>query len=554
MSRQAIPYLGTKLLQKSHLVPLLPYAVAREHLVFIFDISPDQISLAVAEPRPAVIRELKMILKRPIKIYRASPELLKKIIDQGYRDIHHYKALQELRERNPEESAYRVLYPWQQKFILFCSATLGIALLAAPYGTWLVFFTFINVFYFLTNPIKLYISFKGFSGFQRTVAVSAAELKKLRADQLPVYTILIPLYKEKNILPAVKENISRLDYPHHKLDIKIILEELDVETITAAQHMTWPDCFQIVIVPEADIKTKPRACNYALQRARGEYCVIYDAEDDPDPDQLKKALVAFRKLKDKFVCLQGKLNFYNPDENFLTGWFTLEYNYWFDFYLEGLDSVGAPLPLGGTSNHFRTKELKRLGGWDPYNVTEDADLGIRIAARAQHTAMINSYTYEEANNQVGNWIRQRSRWQKGYFQTYLVHMRHPLRLLKTLGLRQFLFFQLSFGGTIFLPLINPLLWLVTLLSWVSPHPWIPQSLALFCLFNLIVGNITYMICHLISTILHRNYRLIPLALLIPLYWILISIGAWKGALQLITKPFYWEKTTHGLSKQHKKKR
>jgi len=309
--------------------------------------------------------------------------------------------------------------------------------------------------------------------------------------------------------------------------------------------------FDLVVVPEADIMTKPRACNYGLLRAAGEYCVIFDAEDDPEPDQLKKAVIAFQRLNSGVVCLQSRLNFYNPKVNLLTRFFSLEYSYWFDCYLEGLDKVGAPLPLGGTSNHFRTNRLRDLGGWDPYNMTEDADLGVRISRRGLRTAMLNSYTFEEANSKLWNWIRQRSRWNKGYIQTYLVHMRHPRQLIKELGWKRFLLFQLTFGGNIFLPLVNPMLWAVTLLTLLIPG--IFQFLFFYpivyiCIFNLIVGNLVYILLHLIPVIMRKNYAQVPLAFAMPLYWVLISVGAWKGAIQLVTRPFYWEKTEHGLPK------
>ncbi|MEM2123662.1 MAG: glycosyltransferase family 2 protein, partial [Candidatus Bathyarchaeia archaeon] len=253
------------------------------------------------------------------------------------------------------------------------------------------------------------------------------------------------------------------------------------------------------------------------------------------------------------ICLQSRLTYYNPKENLLTRWFSLEYSFWYDYYLEGLDQVDGVIPLGGTSNHFRTQQLKELGGWDPYNMTEDADLGVRISRRGKKTAMLNSYTYEEANSRLRSWIRQRSRWNKGYIQTYLVHMRHPRKLLKDLGWKRFLLFQLTFGGNIYLPLINPLLWAVTISTILVPglfqflffHP-----LNYICAVNLLIGNLVYIGLHMGPFILKKNYTSIPLAIAIPLYWILISVGCWRGALQLISKPFYWEKTEHGISKLH----
>jgi cellulose synthase/poly-beta-1,6-N-acetylglucosamine synthase-like glycosyltransferase len=255
------------------------------------------------------------------------------------------------------------------------------------------------------------------------------------------------------------------------------------------------------------------------------------------------------------MCLQSLLNFYNPTENLLTRWFSLEYSYWYDYYLEGLDRVGAPLPLGGTSNHFRVRQLREIGGWDPYNVTEDADLGVRISTKKMMTAMLNSYTYEEANKRLGSWIRQRSRWFKGYLQTYLVHMRHPGKLRKNMGWKQFFFFQLTFGGNILLPLANPLLWAVTILTLLVPGLFdflFFYPMVYVCIVNLVVGNTVHILLHIGPYAIKKNYTSIPLALAIPLYWVLISVGAWRGALQLVTKPFKWEKTEHGISGLYKK--
>ncbi len=251
------------------------------------------------------------------------------------------------------------------------------------------------------------------------------------------------------------------------------------------------------------------------------------------------------------VCLQSRLNFYNSGENLLTKWFSLEYLYWFDYYLEGLDAIDAPVPLGGTSNHFKTKQLQRLGSWDPYNVTEDADLGIRIFRSGLKTGMLNSYTYEEANKKVWNWIRQRSRWQKGYMQTFLVHMRHPRKMIQNVGWKKFVLFQLTFGGNILLPLVNPLLWTITILtllypgifSFLSPVSWI----TFISTFNLIAGNLIHISLYLRTVIVEKRFSLIPAVLSMPFYWILGSIGAWKGMIQLVTKPHYWEKTIHGIS-------
>ena len=554
---------------------LYPYSFLKKYLVFPLEESETTLTFATANPFD---NEFLDYLKRTfddkyqIKMAIANPFQITSVLDNEYRGIHSLEAVGELAYRFPDISASRVLTRPQKFFLL---SLIGIFLIWSIFdlpSSFLVLFSLINLFYFVANPVKLYITIRGFRQGKQ-INVSKEELESIKNEELPLYTIFIPLYKESETLPHVLSNISKLDYPHNKLDIKIIMEEGDEETIGAArklglvknttkQSRREPESvdlpekgFDVVIVPRADIKTKPRACNFALKRATGEFCVVYDAEDNPEPDQLKKAVCAFGQLEKDYICLQAKLNYYNSTQNILTKWFTLEYYFWFDYYLPGLVGINAPVPLGGTSNHFRTEALKEIGGWDPYNVTEDADLGMRIYRHRLKTAVLDSYTMEEASSKLLTWIGQRSRWQKGYAQTFLVHMRHPLRLLKETGMRSFLLFQLTFGGNFYLPLLNPLLWLVTIAAFVFKGTFSFLSfypIFIIALFNLVVGNSIYIIIHLYAAIKTGKFFLIPYAIFIPLYWVLISIGCWKGTIQLITKPFYWEKTVHVFYKSNEK--
>src|SRR6266700_1649892 len=262
----------------------------------------------------------------------------------------------------------------------------------------------------------------------------------------PQYTILCPLYRETEVVPQFVQAMQALDYPADKLQILFLTEEDDMETRKAIAAMHLPQHFSIVTVPAGQPRTKPRACNFGLLQATGDYVVIYDAEDIPDPLQLKKAVLTFANHDSDLACVQAKLNYYNPNQNLLTRWFTVEYSLWFDLMLPGMQQAKLPLPLGGTSNHFRIEMLLRIGGWDPFNVTEDCDLGLRLARSGLKTIVLDSTTYEEANSQVKNWIRQRSRWIKGYLLTYLVYMREPLRYLRRGRLREFLSLQLVIGG------------------------------------------------------------------------------------------------------------
>jgi cellulose synthase/poly-beta-1,6-N-acetylglucosamine synthase-like glycosyltransferase len=351
--------------------------------------------------------------------------------------------------------------------------------------------------------------------------------------------VLVPLYREARVVPRLVLALQALDYPRHLLDIKLIVEADDHETAEAAGRACSDALFEVVRVPVGTPRTKPRACNYALSFARGEFTVIFDAEDRPEPDQLRKAIAAFRGGPREVACLQARLNFYNAHENWLTRLFALDYALWFDMLLPGLDRLGVPMPLGGTSNHFRTSVLKALGGWDPFNVTEDADLGFRIAQLGYRVSLIDSTTFEEAPITLHAWMRQRSRWLKGYMQTWLVHMRSPIGLGRRIGWRGWIAFQLFLGGTIASAILNPLLWIHFLLT-ASPE-WLVVG-------GLGGGNALLTLLAIISPRRRGWHDLVPYALTATFYWALVSFAAYRGLWQLITRPFYWEKTEHGVSR------
>ena len=397
---------------------------------------------------------------------------------------------------------------------------------------------------------KLLVAMRG-ARFDVVEQVSADEVAALADADLPVYTVLVPVFREANIVAQLVENLGGIDWPADRLEVLVLVEEEDDETRSALEAADPPDNFRIVTVPAGAPQTKPRACNVGLYLASGEYLVIYDAEDTPDPDQLKKALVAFRRGGDELVCVQAALNYFNATENALTRMFTLEYSYWFDYMLAGLDASDLPIPLGGTSNHFRTAALKDLGGWDPFNVTEDADLGVRASATGYRVGVINSTTMEEANTSIPNFIRQRSRWIKGYMQTSLVHARRPLSLLRTIGPRRFAAFALLIGGTpaVFLGVLPSYLIsaAVLLLPPQVTAGLFPLPVLWLCLLNFVLGNSLMVYLSMMGPFKRGNFNLVLWALLNPVYWVLHSIASYKALWQLVTRPHYWEKTEHGLT-------
>jgi cellulose synthase/poly-beta-1,6-N-acetylglucosamine synthase-like glycosyltransferase len=175
--------------------------------------------------------------------------------------------------------------------------------------------------------------------------------------------------------------------------VKFVLEADDPATHRALRDLNLGPPFEIIVAPAIGPRTKPKALNVALPFARGAYTVVYDAEDKPESDQLRRALQAFHKGGHRLACVQASLTIDNTADNWLAGMFTANYAGQFDVFLRGLAALRLPFPLGGSSNHFRTGVLRKAGGWDSYNVTEDADLGIRLYRLGYRAAAIPSTTY-----------------------------------------------------------------------------------------------------------------------------------------------------------------
>jgi cellulose synthase/poly-beta-1,6-N-acetylglucosamine synthase-like glycosyltransferase len=460
-------------------------------------------------------------------------------------------AVYELLNRDPANSAFITFSSGQLIFLFIILAVVVSGLVLSFKNTSIIINILISVFFLVAILFKLFLALVG-SRFELHQAVTRDELKDVVDAELPVYTILLPVYKEDKLIKKLIWNLQSLDYPREQLDIKLLIEEDDDKTLNAVRNLDFPAIFEVIVVPFHMPKTKPKACNYGLHFSRGKYLTIYDAEDIPDTDQLKKVVTMFNKLPSNYICIQSALNYYNRNENFLTRMFTLEYSYWFDYMLPGLDTLDIPIPLGGTSNHFKLQNLVELGAWDPFNVTEDADLGVRAYAKGYKIAIVNSTTYEEANNEPINWIRQRSRWIKGYMQTYLVHMRDPVALWKKVGWKGFLGFNFFIGATPLTFLVYPFLLLFFICYLVfdlsNIRTLFPDWVLFMAIFNLMVGNILMIYINMIAVFKRRFYELILFSIANPVYWLMHSIAAFKGLYQLIVKPFYWEKTNHGLSK------
>ncbi|RVU00462.1 glycosyltransferase [Mucilaginibacter limnophilus] len=462
-------------------------------------------------------------------------------------------AVFELLNRDAKASALVTFTMPQLIFIFVMIGLITSGLVLDFKNTSIILNVIVSTFFLVAITFKLFLALVG-SRFELHQAVTNQDVREVVDDDLPAYTIHLPVYKEDKLIKKLVWNLQSLDYPREKLDIKLLIEEDDDKTLNAVRNLDFPAVFEVIVVPFHMPKTKPKACNYGLHFSRGKYLTIYDAEDIPDTDQLKKVAALFDKLPSNYICVQSALNYFNRNENFLTRMFTLEYSYWFDYMLPGLDTLDIPIPLGGTSNHFKTENLIGLGAWDPFNVTEDADLGVRAYEKGYKVAIINSTTYEEANNEPFNWIRQRSRWIKGYMQTYLVHMRNPVDLYRRIGLKGVLGFSFFIGATPFTFLVYPFLLLVFICYMVFDLSTIrtlfPDWVLFMSIFNLIVGNILMIYVNMMAVFKRRFYDLILFSIANPVYWLMHSIASYKALYQLVVKPFYWEKTNHGLSKTH----
>lgn len=469
--------------------------------------------------------------------------------DEQQRILH--RAIHALREDDPLRSASVPVLGWQKGVLWgLLVALVGFAVWQ-PMATAVALIGICTVGYVWTMGDRVLIFRKGLAS--RPVVISDEEARGIPDYLLPPYTILVPAYNEPEVVADLIGAMAALEYPREKLQVLLLLEADDAVTIEAARSCAESDMITIVLVPAADPRTKPKACNYGLHFATGEIVTIYDAEDLPEPLQLRRVVAAFEVLPDTVACVQAKLAYHNGHQNLLTAWFTAEYGLWFGYLLPGLMRTNSPIPLGGTSNHLLHPVLDKIGAWDPHNVTEDADLGLRIAASGYQTAVLDSQTLEEANSDPINWIRQRSRWYKGYLQTWLVHMRRPGELLKTIGWRSFIRFNLVLAGTPIIAVLNLVFWLITVL-WFLGQPGVigavfPWYIYFPALVALILGNGATLYMNMIALREDDRADLLIAALTVPVFWVMMSVAAAKGTYQLIRQPSYWEKTFHGLAQK-----
>jgi cellulose synthase/poly-beta-1,6-N-acetylglucosamine synthase-like glycosyltransferase len=449
---------------------------------------------------------------------------------------------------SPEFSARHRILPAQALVMFMGLIAIATSMLQLPVSvTWAAANAIVGLFFLSVVALRLFCIMPGNK-------IKSPPPLPLGNEQLPLYSVLVPVFRETAVLKQLLQALSKLDYPKEKLDIKIIVEENDTGMRRMLENFRLPRHFEIIVVPQGKPQTKPRALNYALQFSRGELLTIFDAEDIPEPDQLRLAAQKFAVSSSRLACLQARLIFFNATENWLTRQFTAEYATLFGLILPALSNANLPLLLGGTSNHFRIRALRAVGAWDPHNVTEDADLGLRLVREGYHTCVLDSLTTEEANTQFVNWLKQRARWLKGFMQTWLVHMRNPLLLKKEIGLPGFWVMQSCTAGIFLSALFHPPLFGFAIWQFVQ-HPFLEPGAPLLASIlgglNLAVFLVGYGVAILAARkALHlrglKGWR-VTLATM-PIYWLMMSLAAWLALWQFVFSPFKWNKTKHGLSK------
>jgi len=496
-----------------------------------------------------------------LELFRADPSVLRHAIfvEQTQLRLAVFQAkansvvastLAGLRRRNPEFSASYRFDEAQLTVLCLLVAAFTVFAWFRPHAAYVGGMLVISMFFFgvvLLRALQTVL-------LSRLPGGHAPAHNFTAAEDHPRYSILVPLYREANQVPDLVASLAAVDWPTTRREVFLICEARDRETLRATRNARLPEGFHVVACPEGGPRTKPRALMLALELCTGDFAVIYDAEDRPHPMQLREAWAKFREGGPDLACVQAPLVVDNGAPNWLSSLFDLEYRVQFLGNLPVLASLNAPLPLGGTSNHFAIRALRECGGWDPYNVTEDADIGIRLARMGWRCDVIHLPTFEEAPERFDIWLRQRTRWLKGWMQTALVHSRRPIRAVQQLGFRGTVMFHFATTSIVISMLSHPLFLflavydLARMVSGISINPLMLFVTGL-CVFNLVGGYSTWI--YFAKAILAKQGRQVSwrLLLTVPVYWFLISFAGWNAVRELIVSPHHWEKTRHGLAKR-----
>lgn len=427
------------------------------------------------------------------------------------------------------DSASALFTEWQWALVALAPSALLAAVVLSPFETWRVLHVGLAALFLLVAAWRVWL----------TAASRLPPLVQVVPDaELPAYTIICPLYREAAMVAPLLEALAAVDYPRDRLQVLLALERYDAETIAAVAALHLPPWARAVQTPPGAPKTKPRACNVALALATGELLVVFDAEDRPHPGQLREAAARFAQGDDALVCLQAPLRI-SPRSSFIQRQFAMEYAAQFEVALHAFARFGLPFPLGGTSNHFRIAALRELGGWDPWNVTEDADLGFRIADRGWRTGTLRRHTLETSPQTRKVWLRQRTRWFKGYMQTLAVWTRRPPPIRSAIAMVATLGLSLGSGllhGFVAVFMLAQFGW-ATATGRFADIVWLDPAVLLAGWWAA-------------GLLIRRGARRAGFEpdwsdyAALFLYWPLLTWAAWRAGWQLLRDPFLWEKTPH----------
>jgi cellulose synthase/poly-beta-1,6-N-acetylglucosamine synthase-like glycosyltransferase len=506
----------------------------------------------IAAPRPGGLLALRDMLRRyPQLAGRLSivpPSVLRRTLIEMARPILRDAARDGLFVAEPHLSARLVTSGWQGLLLGGAGVAVSFGLMLWATATWLALHICATLFFFSCVILRL-------AAFVGRKAPGGKPDGVINPAELPVYSVLIALYHEVEVIPELIVSLGKLSWPRTRLEVKFICECDDRPTIDALRAHALRPWVEIVEVPRGMLRTKPNALTYALALSKGDFVAIYDAEDRPHPLQLLEAWRRFASDEPDLACLQAPIDVGNGDAGVLARMFELEYAALFHRLLPYLARKRMPLPLGGTSNHFRRSALEEVGGWDPYNVTEDADLGVRLARYGYRTDVIHLPTGEDAPDTFMVWLKQRTRWLKGWTQTWLVHMRDPRLLMAQVGFRSFVGIQVLLAGLLASALLHPLLvftgaWLLATAIVAQELSPIQRVLFMLDMFNIVFGYGAFLLLGWRATPPHRRRGFWKLVLFTPVYWMMMSAAAWWAGVQLFTKPHHWEKTPH---KRHRRR-
>lgn len=453
-----------------------------------------------------------------------------------------FQAVSGLFSARPELSARSTANAWQGAALGAFAAGLPAAFFFWPSDTMFALHLAASLFFLSCAALR---AIAGFSA----KPIAPADFPRIEPFQTKTYSVLVALYREAEVVPDLVASLGQLVWPRSRLEIKLVCEEDDLETVAAIRALPLRPWVELVTVPKAAPRTKPKALNYALQLCTGDFVAIYDAEDRPDPYQLLEASQEFARAPAQVGCLQAPLEIANGEYNGLTGLFAMEYRALFHGLLPWLARRRLVVPLGGTSNHFRRAAIEDVMAWDAYNVTEDADLGLKLHRLGYRVDLITRPTLEDAPTEFGIWVRQRTRWYKGWMQTWLVHMRSPAKLLNTIGIKSFIVSQILFAGMFMSSLLHLFISVYILFIAIKITAIVEYSsreivLAAIDITSIGLGysGFLYLAAKTMPAGDSRSFwRAAPL---LPAYWIALSIAAWRAAFQLWRRPHVWEKTPH----------